>query len=265
MGASSAVNTGAAENQEKLAPMGRSYEPAMTDSTALDSFLDKWRSRWPEWRVLEVFVPAAQRRLAVAWFALLQEFTDAMNIAGDPLPADAKLAWWGEELRDWSRQRSRHPLGRVLEPHRAPWFELAEALPALIRLRERPQDAAAALQTVRPLATAVAQVESALFGSATDPALALSVSVQWLAARLDAAGEAAVPVGFAGQADSSQQRWSLALLEQWPVPGGGAIPRRLWAALAQSRLRRFTAAGEGHAPLPPVRALWLGWRTARRR
>ena len=71
----------------------------MTDSTALDSFLDKWRTRWPEWRVVEVFVPAGQRPLAVAWFALLQEFTDAMNIAGDPLPADAKLAWWGGDLR----------------------------------------------------------------------------------------------------------------------------------------------------------------------
>ena len=93
----------------------------MTDSTALDSFLDKWRMRWPEWRVVEIFVPEAQRQLAVAWFSLLQEFTDGMNIAGDPLPADAKLAWWGEELRDWQQQRSRHPLGRVREPHRARW------------------------------------------------------------------------------------------------------------------------------------------------
>ena len=132
----------------------------MTDSTALDSFLDKWRMRWPEWRVVEIFVPEAQRQLAVAWFSLLQEFTDGMNIAGDPLPADAKLAWWGEELRDWQQQRSRHPLGRVLEPHRAPWFELAEALPALQRLRERPRDAAAAEELARPLATAIAGVEA---------------------------------------------------------------------------------------------------------
>jgi hypothetical protein len=234
----------------------------MTDSTALDSFLDKWRSRWPEWRVVEVFVPVSQRRLAVAWFALLQEFTDAMNIAGDPLPADAKLAWWGEELRDWSRQRSRHPLGRVLEPNRAPWFELAEALSTLIRLRERPQDPATAFQIVQPLAKAIAEVESALFGSAEGQALVVAISAQWLAARLDEAGDAAVPVDFATQAGSAQHAWSQALFEQWPARSDGAIPRKLWSALARSRLRRFSAAGEGYAPLSPVRALWLGWRAA---
>lgn len=76
----------------------------MAGPTALDSFLDKWRSRWPEWAVAEVFVPVRQRERAVAWFALLQEFDDILNIAGDPLPADAKLGWWGTELRDWARR-----------------------------------------------------------------------------------------------------------------------------------------------------------------
>ena len=42
------------------------------------------------------FVAEPQRELAVAWFALLQEFDDMLNTSGDPLPADAKLAWWGE-------------------------------------------------------------------------------------------------------------------------------------------------------------------------
>ncbi|MET0755800.1 MAG: phytoene/squalene synthase family protein [Pseudoxanthomonas sp.] len=236
----------------------------MTDSTALDSFLDKWRARWPEWRVVEVFVPAPQRQLAVAWFALLQEFADAMNIAGDPLPADAKLAWWGEELRDWGRQRSRHPLGRMLEPQRAPWFELAEALPTLIALRERPQDQAGAWAAVGPLATAIANVESALFGSILGNALVRSIGAQYLATRLDEAGDAAVPVGFDGQAGSLQREWSQALLQQWPARNGGGTPRRLWSALARSRLRRFTASGEGYAPLSPARALWLGWRAASR-
>jgi hypothetical protein len=236
----------------------------MTDSTALDSFMDKWRTRWPEWRVVEVFVPTSQRRLAVAWFALLQELADAMNIAGDPLPADAKLAWWGEELRDWGRQRSRHPLGRVLEPHRAPWFELAEALPALIRLRERPQDPQTAFESVQPLAAAVARAEAALFGSVDGEGVVLAISAQWLAARLDEAGDAAVPLRFAGQGDSLQRSWSHALLQQWPMRNDGALPRKLWSALARSRLSRFTAAGDGVAPLSPARALWLGWRAARR-
>lgn len=81
----------------------------MTGSVALDSFLDKWLARWPQWSVAEVFIPELQRPLAMAWFTLLQEFEDVMNVAGDPLPADAKLAWWQQELMDWTAQRSRHP------------------------------------------------------------------------------------------------------------------------------------------------------------
>ena len=245
--------------------MGRSYNHAMTDTTALDSFLDKWRLRWPEWRVVEVFVPDAQRELALAWFALLQEFTDAMNIAGDPLPADAKLAWWGEELRDWSRQRSRHPLGRVLEPKRAPWFELAEALPVLIRMRDSQSEPAVVFDSVRPLALAIAQVESALFEHQSTDALVQAISLQLLAARLHETGNAAVPAALASQSSTPASDWAAQLLQQWPARTDGSIPRRLSSALARSRLQRFTAADEGIAPLSPARALWLGWRAARRR
>jgi hypothetical protein len=237
----------------------------MTDSTALDSFMDKWLARWPEWRVVETFVPASQRRLAIAWFALQQEFTDAMNIVGDPLPADAKLAWWGEELRDWSRQRSRHPLGRVLEPYRAPWFELAEALPTLIRLRERPLDAESAFDAVRPLAVAIADVEHALFpGLAGDEAIQ-ALCAQLLAARLEGAGEVAVPLHIAGAEGLMRDDWVDELLLRWPSRNTGPLPRRLATALARSQLQRSGAGGESIATLSPPRALWLGWLAARRR
>ena len=63
----------------------------MTTPTALDSFIDKWRSRWPEWSAAEVFVAGTGSDPSLAWFALLQEFDDILNIADDPLPADAKL------------------------------------------------------------------------------------------------------------------------------------------------------------------------------
>ena len=236
----------------------------MSDSTALDSFLDKWLARWPEWRVVETFVPVDQRRLAIAWFALQQEFTDAMNIAGDPLPADAKLAWWGEELRDWSRQRSRHPLGRVLEPHRAPWFELAEALPVLIRLRDRPVDAESAFDASRPLSAALAGVEQALFPEPAGEAAVQALCAQLLAVRLESAGEVAVPLHIAG-ADDPRGEWIRELSLRWPSRNTGPLPRRLAAALARSQLQRSAAGGESIATLSPPRALWLGWRAARRR
>lgn len=221
----------------------------MSHTTALDSFLDKWRERWPEWPVAETFVPAAQRELAVAWFALLQEFEDAMNIAGDPLPANAKLGWWGEELRDWSRRRSRHPLGRLLEPHIAPWADLAEALPVLIALREPWPDRDAAFVRVQPLAKAILAVEAALFDSRVDAAAMQAVGAQWLAARLLGAGQGD---GLPG------------LLERWParVPAA-SLPRRLWALLARDRVQARVRSGGEPRRISRLRLLWRAWKAAR--
>ena len=38
----------------------------MSDHDALQGFLDKWRARWPEWRVAEAFVPTPERERAAA-------------------------------------------------------------------------------------------------------------------------------------------------------------------------------------------------------
>lgn len=219
----------------------------MTANTALDSFLDKWRERWPEWPVAETFVPPAQRELVVAWFALLQEFEDAMNVAGDPLPADAKLGWWAEELRDWSRRRSRHPLGRLLEPHAAPWAGLADALPSLGELREPWPDLEAAFARVRPLAQAMAEVEAALFGGRADAAVAQAVGAQWLAARQAGTGQGDLP----------------ALLERWPARVPASLPRRLWSALARARAQVQVKSGDKPQRVSRLRLLWRVWSAAR--
>src|SRR5262245_47654992 len=107
---------------------------------AVESFIDKWRARWPEWTVAQVFVPAAQRPVATAWASLLQELTDAAWGGSDARPGEAKLAWWGEELQGWVQGRRRHPLGAVLQRLPAPWAQLAASLPALRESRERPRD-----------------------------------------------------------------------------------------------------------------------------
>jgi phytoene/squalene synthetase len=220
--------------------------------SALDSFLDKWRSRWPEWEVAEPFVPEPRRKLALAWFALLQEFEDIMNIAGDPLPADAKLAWWQQELRDWSNQRSRHPLGRVLEPVRAPWAELAEALPAMQEARTPPASLEQAVQLLLPFAGAVAAVERALFERRSPRDDARAIAVQWLQARHAAAGPAARPAGV-GEAE-----WRGQLLKAWPAKPAIAQPHRIWSRLARLRLQRER---DGKPPFaPPLSQLWHSWR-----
>ncbi|MCL1499453.1 phytoene synthase [Xanthomonas nasturtii] len=225
----------------------------MSQSSALDSFLDKWRTRWPEWSVAEPFIPQPQRPLAAAWFALLQEWEDIMNIAGDPLPADAKLAWWQQELRDWSNQRSRHPLGRVLEPVRAPWAQLADTLPAMQAARAQPQSLQHALDTLRTFAEAVVAVEAALFGR-TRPGDATAVAVQWLDARQRVAGDSAAPGGVATAA------WRTQLLHAWPRKVALARPHRVWSRLARLRLQRELS-GKAAYP-PPVQQLWHSWRAA---
>ena len=48
----------------------------MTDPVATE-FIAKWRARWPEWAIAEVFLPASRRESMQAWFALLQELGDA--------------------------------------------------------------------------------------------------------------------------------------------------------------------------------------------
>lgn len=233
----------------------------MSDSAALDSFLDKWRARWPEWSVAEIFVSPERRDIAQAWFALLQEFDDVLNVSGDPLPADAKLAWWGEELRGWSAQRSRHPLGRRLEPVRAPWASLADALPAMAAARETPAGRDEAVAALAAYGVAVAAVEADVLGRTPDPE---AVVAQVLAARLADVGTAAVPAAFRQADDAASVRdWAMDVLQRWPASRQGARERRVLAAYARGRLERLSRTG-APAPLPsrPV-LLFTGWRAAR--
>ena len=233
----------------------------MSHSAALDSFLDKWRARWPEWSVGEIFVAPERRDIAVAWFALLQEFDDALNIVGDPLPADAKLAWWGEELRGWAARRSRHPLGRRLEPVRADWARLADALPVLAEGRAQPADREAGLSALSRYGDAVMAVEAGVLGGAPP---AHAILVQTLAMRLAETGTAAVPADHLRSRDDTAavRAWATSLLAQWPQREG-ARERRLVSAYAHGRLRRLAQRGEPAALPSRAALLFTGWRAAR--
>lgn len=239
----------------------------MTTPTALDSFLDKWRGRWPEWPVAEVFLATPGRDRMVAWFALLQEFDDILNVAGDPLPADAKLGWWAAELRDWDAHRSRHPLGRLLEPVAAPWARLADALPTLIEARGQADGGDAALASVSGYAEAVCDVETELLGGARPAPVALAAQV--LAARLAQAGPLAVPralevapVRNAASPDQAQRDWARELLLRWPATSAAARARRIYASFARQRLQRLADGGPSLPVRQPLGDLWRAWRAA---
>ncbi len=179
-------------------------EPSAVEPPPSDSFVDKWRARWPEWAVAEAFVPDAQRAPAAAWFALLQEFSDAAWGGTDPAPGLAKLAWWQEELRGWAGGARRHPLGAVLLPSSATWHGLADAMPGL-RHRDLPARPAQALAELEAFAAACAGVETALFDAPSDPRLA---SMALLAA----------PAVRDGGQDAAA-----ALLQRWPRAATGRI------------------------------------------
>ncbi|WP_158987729.1 phytoene/squalene synthase family protein [Lysobacter panacisoli] len=236
-----------------------SHESAHDD--ALDSFLDKWRARWPEWNVAQVFVPHAQRETVLAWAALQQELTDAAWGGSDARPGEAKLAWWIEELQGWSRGGRRHPLGIALQKLGAPWERLAMAIPSLRDTRERPRDRDEALALLQPFARAVADVETALFDGTATEATVAAIQSTLLHSHLALGGEGAVPLSaLAGAGEGEHARvWGAELLERWPASGAANRPRRLWSALARQRLRR----GDAALPLPPVAALMTAWRGVR--
>ena len=212
------------------------------------SFIDKWRRRWPEWSVAEAFVAPSQRRAATAWFALLQELSEAAWGGSDPTPGLAKLAWWHEELEGWAKGARRHPLGEILQRLEAPWTPLARALNGLPDTRGRAPGEA--LEALAALAAGIAGCEAALFpDERATPGQEAAAAVR--AALL---GERALLTGAADDAG-----W---LLERWPRPVAGPIPRRLHSRLLRARLERL-AAGRPAAPMPGWRVLAASWRASR--
>jgi len=227
--------------------MGRSYNDAMNASPEQASFVDKWHARWPEWNVGGVFLPATRRDLAFAWFALLQELTDAAWSGTDATPGLAKLAWWNEELQGWAKGARRHPLGEALQPQPAPWTLLAASLRALQASRELPPDADPAHSGLEPFAQALAQCERRLFdtdeGDAGDAGSVMS----------DLWAERLLLRGDAGNAR--------ALLEAWQGRTG-VRARRVHSAFLRQRLRCLAVGAPNRTPAP-WRSLWLAWRAAR--
>jgi hypothetical protein len=234
----------------------------MHTDTDIDDFLQKWRTAWPEWRIAQVFVAERERAVAEAWFALLQECSDAAWSGDDPTPGFAKLGWWQDELHGWGRGGRRHPLGRVLQKIDAPWVALSAALTALrdsreaLRAQAMPDDVLSRLQ---PLSAAIAACEAALFAHAAG------------AARQPAAGHAllaqhalwhAPPPGSVQHAEAAvAQAFVRRVLETWPITVGPR-PRRVYEALLRRRLRGVGDGGPA-AALSPLPALLLSWRAAR--
>ena len=233
----------------------------MSDQAALEAFLDKWRARWPEWRIAEVFVAAQQRATTLAWLALRQELADAAWAGADPRPGAAKLAWWSDELRGWAQGRRRHPLGLVLQRVAAPWDALAGALPALEAAREgslQPGAGLAALHaTLAPFVVAAATV------SGTIPTDADRGAAPVAGEKPSNALAATLPAMRALARDGDREGAKV-LLDAWPSRPAGTRADRIFAALARERLRALRAHGGHRNPAPSHwHTLWAAWRAGR--
>lgn len=242
----------------------------MDERAELDSFLAKWRRRWPEWRIAEAFIPAARRDPALAWLCLRQELADAAWGGIDPRPGEAKLGWWVEELHGWTQGARRHPLAYALPYAAAPWRELAAALPCLAEARGRAAGFDDARALLQPYAQAVANLSAALDPSAPaggDAAAAIATTV--VAQRLVDGDPSAVPLAaraaLGADAAETELRAHAArmLLQDWPDAAPLARADRIQLAMVRARLAAMAAGGDGQRPLPAWRSLGLAWRAAR--
>lgn len=231
------------------------------------AFVDKWRQRWPEWRIAEVFVAPPQRELTLAWFALRQELLDAAWAGSDPRPGEAKLAWWAEELDGWSRGRRRHPLGITLQRHAAPWSQLAMAAASLPATRDAASNTDAAVSALTPFARATTGVDAVIFAVA-QPALPTDIVPGLLAEKVFLLGDAAAPLhmrarlGAAPAEHALARAWATDLLREDQRPAGSR-PTRMLAALERQRLQRFAQGAPLLQPVPRWASLWAAWRAAR--
>jgi len=226
------------------------YVPA-NSCTPAQEFIAKWRERWPEWAIAEVFIPPAQRPLVGAWFALLQEFVLAAWAGREPAPGLAKLAWWQDELNGWAKGRRRHPLGEILLAKPLPWAQLAHALNGLPISRDKVPESITAAVDLAPLARALTACEAALFGAApsTDSnchPILLDLLTEQSLLRGDASAAARV----------LSERASL------PKLASPLRPRRLQSAILGGRLRQLCR-GQSQRPLPAWRSLLSAWQAAR--
>ncbi|MCS6944426.1 MAG: presqualene diphosphate synthase HpnD [Sutterellaceae bacterium] len=64
-----------------------------------------------------LFLPPLRRRAITALYAFCREVDDAVDAVSEPSVAQAKLAWWREEVQRLYAGMPQHPVTRALAPH----------------------------------------------------------------------------------------------------------------------------------------------------
>ena len=64
-----------------------------------------------------LFLPPERRRAITALYAYCREVDDVVDEIRDPAVAQAKLAWWGDEVDRMFGGQAQHPVTRAMAPH----------------------------------------------------------------------------------------------------------------------------------------------------
>jgi 15-cis-phytoene synthase len=118
-----------------------------------------------------LFLPAERRRAITAVYAYCREVDDVVDETTDPGVAEARLAWWRDEVRSLFRQQPTHPVSRALAPFAGDAYGITEArLLAILDgmetdLRQnRYLDFAALRRYAYLVAGVVGEISAAIFG-----------------------------------------------------------------------------------------------------
>jgi phytoene synthase len=139
----------------------------------LESYLAEWREAEPRCAVARLFLRPDERLRFGALAALQQEWLKIVRGVSEPQVAAAKLGWWREELQRAVQGQPRHPLtqalfadARVREVPTSCWTAAVDAaMPAIVATT--PADFSAQCEAIRPLATALADLETRVWFGAT--------------------------------------------------------------------------------------------------
>jgi hypothetical protein len=254
-----------------------------------DPVIEKWFAHAPEMRLLEVFCDPASRALVRCWGALLNEVDEATAELSNVAVAQAKLAWWGDELLHGARGAGRHPLVRALfsfDTARAidanRWSDIVLAALATTQDESTPVDIDAVVGSGLPLAQAIAAVETSLLGSDPDAAgIAIGACVRALRRGLRAGGELRLrwpltlvarhqqaQVDLRGSSDDSSARalvadYAQGLAARLRDAGGGNVLRQSRRLHDLHLLNGWTRSRLDRTEIPSLSSLWCHWRAAR--